>query len=33
VVPFHAGKDIGRGLLRDILDEIKMTPKDFQKLL
>lgn len=33
VIPFHAGKDIGRGLLREILDDIKLTPKDLQKLL
>lgn len=32
VVPFHKGKDIGRGLLRAILSDIKVTPKDFQKL-
>ena len=33
VVPFHKGKDIGRGLLRSILNDIKLTPKDFQKYL
>lgn len=33
VVPFHAGKDIGRGLLRAILDDVHLTPKDLQKLL
>lgn len=33
VVPFHQGKDIGRGLLRSILEDIKLTPKDLQKLL
>lgn len=32
VVPFHK-KDIGRGLMRAILNDIKITPKDFQKLL
>lgn len=33
VVPFHQGKDIGRGLMRAILNDIKITPKEFQKLL
>ena len=33
VVPFHSGKDIGRGLLRSILNDINTSPKDFQKLL
>lgn len=33
VVPFHKGKDIGRGLMRAILNDIKITPKEFQKLL
>lgn len=33
VVPFHQNKDIGRGLFRAILNDIKLTPKDFQKLL
>lgn len=33
VVPYHAGKDIGKGLLRAILDDINVTPKEFQKLL
>ena len=33
VVPLHPGKDIGRGLLRAILNDIKITPKQFQKLL
>ena len=33
VVPFHQGKDIGRGLLRSILNNIKISPKDFLKLL
>lgn len=33
VVPLHPGKDIGRGLLRTILNDIKITPKQFQKLL
>lgn len=32
VVPYHARKDIGRGLLRSILDDINMTPKEFQKV-
>ena len=33
VVPVHPGKDIGRGLLRSILNDIKLIPKEFQKLL
>lgn len=33
VVPFHSGKDIGRGLLRAILDDIHMSPKELQKIL
>lgn len=33
VIPFHKGKDIGRGLMRSILNDIKLTPKEFQKLI
>lgn len=33
VIPMHRGEDIGRGLLRKILRDIEMTPKDFLKLL
>jgi len=33
VVPLHKNKDIGRGLLRAILNDIKISPKEFQKLL
>jgi len=33
LVSFHSGEDIGRGLLRQILREIKLTPKEFLKLL
>ncbi len=32
VVPIHT-KDIGRGLLRKILNEIDLSPKDFIKYL
>ena len=28
VIPNHPGKDIGRGLLREILKDIKLTPKE-----
>lgn len=28
-VPIHAGESIGRGLLRDILDDIEMSPEEF----
>lgn len=31
VVPIHSGKDIGRGLLRAILDDIELNPKDLHK--
>lgn len=33
VVPFHAGKDIGRGLLREILNDINISQTDLIKLL
>lgn len=33
VVPVHKGEDIGRGLLRKILRDIKMEPEEFAKLL
>ena len=33
VVPNHPGKDIGRGLMRAILTDLKLTPAEFQKLL
>lgn len=33
VVPYHAGKDIGKGLLRAILDDIKVSARELQKLL
>lgn len=33
VIPFHKGRDIGRGLMRSILNDIKLTPKEFQKYL
>ena len=33
VVPFHQGRDIGRGLLRSIMNDINMTRKDFEKLI
>jgi predicted RNA binding protein YcfA (HicA-like mRNA interferase family) len=32
-VPFHAGQDIGRGLLRKILKDIELSPEEFKKLL
>lgn len=32
-VPFHAGQDIGRGLLRKILRDIQLTPEEFRQLL
>lgn len=33
VVPLHKGKDISRGLLRAILNNVKITPKQFQTLV
>jgi predicted RNA binding protein YcfA (HicA-like mRNA interferase family) len=32
-VPYHKGEDIGRGLLRQILKEIEISPEEFKKLL
>lgn len=33
LVPSHSGEDIGRGLLRQILREINLTPTEFIKYL
>jgi len=33
LVPKHSGEDISRGLLRQILREIKITPEGFLRLL
>ncbi|OHA41685.1 MAG: hypothetical protein A3G59_03785 [Candidatus Taylorbacteria bacterium RIFCSPLOWO2_12_FULL_47_20] len=33
LVPVHGGEDIGRGLLRQILREIQISPEDFTDLL
>lgn len=33
LVPFHAGEDIGRGLLRQILREIEISPDELIKFL
>ena len=30
-VPFHSAKEIGKGLLRAIFDQIKLSPKEFKK--
>ena len=32
-VPHHGGEEIGRGLLRRILEQIKLSPEEFEKLL
>jgi len=32
-VPIHACQDIGRGLLRKTLNDIKVTPEEFKNLL
>lgn len=29
LVPYHSGEDIGRGLMRQILREIQITPAEF----
>ena len=33
VVPLHPGSEIGRGLLRKIINEIEMSREEFLKLL
>jgi len=33
LVPYHSGEDISRGLLRQILREINLSPDEFSKLL
>lgn len=33
LVPRHGGEDIGRGLLRQILREIEITPQKFSEYL
>ncbi len=33
VVPLHGGEDVGRGLLRQILREINVTPEDFSTIV
>lgn len=33
LVPSHGGEDIGRGLLRQILKEIKLNPDEFIRYL
>ncbi len=33
VVPMHSREDIGRGLFRQILREIELSPEEFRKFL
>ncbi|MCB0065311.1 MAG: type II toxin-antitoxin system HicA family toxin [Caldilineaceae bacterium] len=33
VVPFHAGEDLGRGLVRSIMRDIEISRDEFIKLL
>ena len=33
VVPYHAGEDLGRGLVRSILRDIELSKEDFFDLL
>ena len=32
-IPFHAGQDIGRSLLRKILKDIELSSEEFKRLL
>jgi len=32
-VPFHVGRDISPNLLRKIIEEIRLTPDEFLKLV
>jgi predicted RNA binding protein YcfA (HicA-like mRNA interferase family) len=32
-VPFHAGRDISPGLLRKIIDDIRITPEEFLRFV
>jgi predicted RNA binding protein YcfA (HicA-like mRNA interferase family) len=32
-VPLHAGQDVSRGLLRKILRDAELSPRDLEKLL
>ena len=32
VVPFHPGEDLGRGLIRKILRDIKIEPEEYERL-
>lgn len=32
-VPVHSGQDLGKGLLRKILNQIELSPERFQELL
>ncbi|TSC73561.1 MAG: hypothetical protein G01um101470_40 [Parcubacteria group bacterium Gr01-1014_70] len=33
LIPSHGGEDLGKGLLRQILREVEMTPDEFSKYL
>lgn len=33
LVPQHGGEDVGRGLLRQILRQIQVTPEEFSRYL
>jgi len=33
LIPSHSGEDIGRGLLRQILREVEISPEEFSKYL
>jgi len=32
VIPFHKGEDIGKGLLKSILNEIDLSVKEFDQI-
>ncbi len=32
VVPIHKGEDLGRGLIRAILQDVDLSPEEFEKI-
>ncbi len=32
LVPIHGGEEISRGLLNEMLDQVKISPEEFRKL-
>lgn len=33
VVPMHKGEDLGRGIIRSILNDIEISRKDYERLI